>query len=90
MRKLLLIAFAIYKSGEPFTADCPVIDRCAKKDEAEERHKGAHQKEATNANEHVKRGGTVPSANSSCSGQVETDKCVMDKSPKPLDRQYSI
>ncbi len=36
-RKLLLIAFAIFKSGKPFTADCPITNRCDTRDETEER-----------------------------------------------------
>ncbi|MDR9768970.1 hypothetical protein [Acetomicrobium sp.] len=36
-RKLLLIAFAIYKSGKPFVTDYPATDRSNRMGETEER-----------------------------------------------------
>ncbi len=81
-RKLLLIAFAIFKSGKPFTADCPITNRCDTRDETEERcSDSACQKEATSANKYAKRGKTLSSMIHSHSRRVATYKCMRDKIP---------
>ncbi|MEG3066285.1 hypothetical protein [Acetomicrobium sp.] len=65
-RKLLLIAFAIYKSGKPFVADYPATEGRVRKGETEERRSDLTcQKEGTGTSEHVEVGKNTSSVNSS-------------------------
>jgi len=77
-RKLLLIAFAIYKSGKPFVADYPATDRSNTMGETEERRSDlASKKEAKGTNEYVDVGENTSSVNSSHSRWVSTNKALV-------------
>ena len=76
-RKLLLIAFAIYKSGKPFVADYPATEGRVRKGEHEERRSDLTcQKEATGTSEYVEVGKNTSSVNSSRLRWVSTNKAV--------------
>ncbi|MEG3065092.1 MAG: hypothetical protein RQM89_04000 [Acetomicrobium sp.] len=76
-RKLLLIAFAIYKSGKPFVADYPATDRSVRKGEHEERRSDLTcQKEATGTSEYVEVGENTSSVSCSRLRWVSTNKAV--------------
>ena len=77
-RKLLLIAFAIYKSGKPFVADYPATDRSNRMGETEERRSDlASKKEAKGTSEYVEVDESTSSVNYSRPRCVSTNKALV-------------